>query len=63
VPAIQEISEHVEQRLCVKHLYSNWKKKYPGLELKETIWKAARATTIPSWQRAMQRMKDINEQA
>jgi D-hexose-6-phosphate mutarotase len=30
--------------------------------LKETLWKAARATTIPSWQRAMQRMKDINEQ-
>jgi hypothetical protein len=63
MPVIQEIGEHGEQMLCVKHLYSNWKKKYPGLELKEIFWKAARATTIPAWQRAMQRMKDIKEQA
>ncbi|XP_058783183.1 uncharacterized protein LOC131657842 [Vicia villosa] len=47
VPAIQGLSEHVEQRLCVKHLYGNWKKKHSGLELKEVMWAAARATTIP----------------
>ncbi|KAI5387868.1 hypothetical protein KIW84_073819 [Lathyrus oleraceus] len=35
VPAVQSVSAHVEQRLCVKHLYGIWKKKYPGLELKE----------------------------
>ncbi|XP_050919328.1 uncharacterized protein LOC127136857 [Lathyrus oleraceus] len=37
VPAIQGISANVESRLCVKHLYGNWKKKHPGLELKEVL--------------------------
>ncbi|XP_058753081.1 uncharacterized protein LOC131626266 [Vicia villosa] len=60
VPAVQKISEHVEQCLCVKHLYGNWKKKYPGLELKEVLWSAARATTITSWERAMLKMKTMN---
>jgi hypothetical protein len=63
VPAIQSISEHVEQRLCVKHLYGNWRKKHPGIELKQVLWMAARATTIPAWERAMQRMKSLNENA
>nr|XP_027188293.1 uncharacterized protein LOC113785718 [Cicer arietinum] len=27
VPAIANIGAHVEHRLCVKHLYGNWKKK------------------------------------
>jgi hypothetical protein len=63
VPAIQSIGEHVEQRLCAKHLYGNWRKKYPGIELKQVLWMAARATTIPAWERAMQRMKSLNENA
>jgi hypothetical protein len=63
VPAIQNLGNHVEQRLCVKHLYANWKKKYPGLELKEVFWMAARATTIPTWERAMNRLKAMNEKA
>ncbi|PNX99504.1 hypothetical protein L195_g022770 [Trifolium pratense] len=63
VPAIQSISEHVEQRLCVKHLYGNWRKKHPGMELKQVLWMAARATTIPAWERAMQRMKGLDENA
>jgi hypothetical protein len=44
-------------------LYGNWKKKYPGAHMKEVLWKAARATTVPDWNRAMQRMKDMNEEA
>ncbi|KAK2383489.1 hypothetical protein QL285_070935 [Trifolium repens] len=63
VPAIQNLGNHVEQRLCVKHLYANWKKKYPGLELNEVFWMAARATTIPAWERAMNRLKAMNEKA
>ncbi|XP_058782950.1 uncharacterized protein LOC131657557 [Vicia villosa] len=63
VPAVQGVSEHVEQRLCVKHLYGNWKKKFSGLVLKEVFWSAARATTIPEWERAMIRLKALNEDA
>ncbi|XP_058765411.1 uncharacterized protein LOC131638892 [Vicia villosa] len=51
VSAILETSQNVEHRLCVKHLYGNWRKKYPGIIMKEALWRAARATTIPGWQR------------
>ncbi|XP_058776608.1 uncharacterized protein LOC131650925 [Vicia villosa] len=63
VPAIQAVSDHVEQRLCAKHLYGNWKKKNPGLEFKEVMWSAARATTVPQWERAMARMKNMKQSA
>ncbi|XP_058747460.1 uncharacterized protein LOC131620408 [Vicia villosa] len=63
IPAIQSVSAHVEQRICVKHLYGNWKKKNPGLEFKEVMWSAARATTVPSWERAMLKMKGMKETA
>ncbi|MCI17653.1 defensin/CCP-like protein, partial [Trifolium medium] len=63
VPAIQNLGNHVEQRLCVKHLYGNWSKKYPGFELKEVFWMAARATTVPAWERAMNRLKAMNKKA
>ncbi|CAK8568076.1 unnamed protein product [Lathyrus sativus] len=57
VNAVQGISTCVEQRLCVKHLYSNWKKKYSGLELKEFMWVAVMEITIPAWEKAIQRRK------
>ncbi|GAU50110.1 hypothetical protein TSUD_374590 [Trifolium subterraneum] len=63
VPAIQNLGNHVEQRLCVKHLYGNWSKKYPGLELKQVFWMAPRVTTVPTWERAMNRLKVMNEKA
>ncbi|XP_050914989.1 uncharacterized protein LOC127129931 [Lathyrus oleraceus] len=61
VPVVQGISANVESILCVKHLYGNWKKKHPGLELKEVLWAAARETTVPSWERAILRMKAMKE--
>ncbi|XP_039687036.1 uncharacterized protein [Medicago truncatula] len=63
VPAIQNLGSHVEHRLCVKHLYANFKKRYPGLDLKEVFWMAGRATTVPVWERAMNQMKLINDKA
>ncbi|KAI5441942.1 hypothetical protein KIW84_011123 [Lathyrus oleraceus] len=59
---VQGLSEHVELRLCVKHLYGNWKKKYPGMELKESLWSAARTTTIQGWERAMLRIKGLGKE-
>ncbi|XP_058726237.1 uncharacterized protein LOC131597563 [Vicia villosa] len=63
VPAIAELGPNVEHRLCVKHLYGNWKKKYPGGHMKQLLWQAVRATVVPDWERAMQKIKDINEDA
>ncbi|CAK8536462.1 unnamed protein product [Lathyrus sativus] len=60
VSTILETSQHVEHKLCVKHLYDNWRKKYPGIFMKEALSRAARATTIPAWERAMNHMKELN---
>lgn len=37
------------------------KKKYPAVDLKESLWSAGRATTILAWERAMIRMKILYE--
>jgi hypothetical protein len=63
VPTIASTSDYVEHRLCVKHLYGNWRKKHPGDELKEALWAAARSTTMPDFTRAMNNLKKLNEAA
>ncbi|KAI5439440.1 hypothetical protein KIW84_025005 [Lathyrus oleraceus] len=63
VPTVQASMPNVESRLCVKHLYGNWKKKHPGLELKEMLWAPARETIVLAWERAMLRMKTMKEDA
>lgn len=63
VPTLAAFDGLVEHRLYVKHLYGNRRKKYPGIEMKEDLWKAARAQTIPQWERAMETIKTMNEQA
>ncbi|XP_057418034.1 uncharacterized protein LOC130712214 [Lotus japonicus] len=45
VPAIADLGPDTEHRLCVKHLYGNFRKRFPGEELKNTLWSAARAST------------------
>lgn len=63
VPAIANYEGIMEHRLCAKHLYGNWKKKYPGGEMKTAFWRCARATTIPQFQRSMEALKNLNELA
>jgi len=63
VKVIKELGENVEHRLCVKHLYGNWKKKYPGEHMKELMWMAARATTTLDWEKAMLQIKNYDEEA
>jgi DNA-binding sugar fermentation-stimulating protein len=55
--------ENVDNRLCVKHLYGNWTKKYPGIEVKGAFWRADRATTFPEFTRAMEHLQKLNEDA
>ena len=49
--------------VCVKHVYGNWRKKYPGEEMKGCLWAAARACTVPQFDKAMQKLKEKNEEA
>lgn len=63
VPTLAALSEDVDHRVCVKHVYGNWRKKYPGEEMKGALWSAARACNVPQFDRAMKKLKEMNEEA
>ncbi|XP_017408643.1 uncharacterized protein LOC108321409 [Vigna angularis] len=63
LPAIQQLLPGVDQRFCVRHLYSNFRKKFPGKNLKRLMWRAATATHPENWEREMKNIKDVNEDA
>jgi hypothetical protein len=59
VNTIAAIGEHVEHRLCVRHLYGNWRKRHDGEQLKEALWRAARANTMTEFKGAMDHLKNV----
>ncbi|XP_057435394.1 uncharacterized protein LOC130728074 [Lotus japonicus] len=63
VPTLAVMDENVDHRFCVKHLYANFRKKYLGDEMKGALWNAARACTVPWWEKVMLKIKELNEDA
>lgn len=63
LPVIKELLGNVDQRFCVGHLYSNSMKKFPGLKLKELIWRAATASHVNAWEKIMLEIKGANKKA
>ncbi|RZB92676.1 hypothetical protein D0Y65_024575 [Glycine soja] len=62
VEVIKELGNNIEHRLRVKYLYGNWKK-YLGAYIKKLKWMAARATTTPDWDKAMNQIKSYDVEA
>jgi hypothetical protein len=60
---MDELLPGVEQRFCVRHLYSNFRKKFPGKHLKEMMWKAAKASYPQAWEKIMREIRIINGEA
>ncbi|KAF2322733.1 hypothetical protein GH714_029912 [Hevea brasiliensis] len=44
VNVVSEMFPNSEHRLCVKHMYINFRGRFKGKELKDLVWNAARAT-------------------
>lgn len=63
LPAIEELLGNVDQRFCVRHLYNNFRKKFPDLKLKELMWKATTASHVNAWEKIMLEIKGVNEEA
>ena len=48
IDAVKNVfGESAPHRFCVRHLHNNFKTMHKGLLLKQTLWKAARASTVP----------------
>ncbi|KAH7857443.1 hypothetical protein Vadar_012735 [Vaccinium darrowii] len=63
IEAVQTLLPNAPHRFCVRHLYNNFKGNFKGLALKDILWKAARASTVPSFKNAMQEMHDLDRNA
>ncbi|VVA40965.1 PREDICTED: transposon, partial [Prunus dulcis] len=47
VPAIEIVLPTVGHKMCVRHLYNNFRASHIGLALKHILWAATRDTTLP----------------
>ncbi|KAF7814573.1 Sporozoite surface protein 2 [Senna tora] len=63
LPSIFELLPNVDQHFCVRHLYNNFRKKFPGQTLKELMWKAAKSTYPAEWEKIMLEMRGVDENA
>ncbi|WVY95217.1 hypothetical protein V8G54_034305 [Vigna mungo] len=61
--AFKDLLLGVEQRFCVRHLYSNFRKTFPGKNLKRLMWRATIATHPQQWEAEMRNIKAINVEA
>ncbi|WVZ12473.1 hypothetical protein V8G54_017003 [Vigna mungo] len=61
--AIDALLPGVEQRFFVKHLYSNFRKQFPGKDLKRLMWTATTTTYPQLWEAEMRKIKEINVEA
>eukprot|EP00257_Ricinus_communis_P023322 XP_015583270.1 uncharacterized protein LOC107262371 [Ricinus communis] len=63
INAIHKLAPFVEHRICVRHVYCNWKKEFKGQVLKNMFWKAVRCTIEASLKQALDELKVENEAA
>lgn len=52
-----------EHRICCRHLYNNLRKNHPGILIRDFFWKAAKATYKAEFDRLMDELKGIDEDA
>ena len=53
----------MEHRYCVKHIYNNFKVNHKGMELKSVLWRCAGTTSAREFERGMDRLKSLDEEA
>ncbi|XP_052724073.1 uncharacterized protein LOC108346627 [Vigna angularis] len=63
VTALQELLPGVENRFCVRHIYANFRKKFPGHILRRLLWKATSSTHPQAWEAVMREIKYVNPDA
>ena len=60
---METIFPTVEHRYYVKHIYNNFKVNHKGMELKSVLWRCAGTTSVKEFERGMERLKSLNEEA
>ncbi|XP_031251660.1 uncharacterized protein LOC116109573 [Pistacia vera] len=62
VDAIQTCWPNASVRHCARHVYANFRKKFPGLRLRNLFWAFSKAANIIDFQQAMEKIKAIDRE-
>ncbi|XP_024155883.1 uncharacterized protein LOC112163847 [Rosa chinensis] len=62
-PAFEEVVPSAHIRFCVRHMWTNFTKLFPGKVMKDQMWKCAKSTTMPYYLNDMEEMKALDEDA
>ncbi|XP_039683818.1 uncharacterized protein [Medicago truncatula] len=64
IPVLEKWSDRLEHRLCLRHLYANFKKKFGGGSLiRDLMMGAAKATYFQAWDAKMNELKKVDHAA
>jgi hypothetical protein len=64
VAVFEEMFERIEHRLCLRHLYANFKKKFGGgAAIRDLMMGAAKATYVQAWEQKMNELKALDFKA
>ena len=51
---------NVEHRFCMRHIYSNFRAKFKGIELRDLLWKTTVAGTGREFEFHMNKLKEMD---
>ncbi|XP_024162805.1 uncharacterized protein LOC112169929 isoform X2 [Rosa chinensis] len=60
IPAFNEVVPRAHIRFCVRHMWTNFTKLFPGKVMKDQMWTCAKSTTLPYFQKEMEDMKALD---
>ena len=63
IPAVETLSPTVEHKYRVKHVYNNFKVNHKGMKLKSVPRRCAGTTLVREFERVMQYLKSLDEEA
>ncbi|KAJ1410362.1 hypothetical protein SESBI_22099 [Sesbania bispinosa] len=63
VQAVSEVFPHAWHRCCAKHLFNNFKARYPHIMLRDYFWVAVFAPSEKQFKEAMEKMSKVDNNA
>lgn len=54
---------YAEHRLCTRHIYANFKKRWSGLHYRRLFWSAAATTTRIVFEQRMEEIRQLDQEA
>lgn len=63
LPAIAKLFPCAEHRYCLRHIHENMKANWRAKQFKDLLWDCAKASTIQQFQRSMEELRKLNNDA